>query len=402
MSIGIVYDARCEDHSANYKHVEQPARIRCIWEALTSGGYLEDESGFAHIPTRPATDEELLRVHSKELIALIDASAHAEYNPSEEDTDEEPDNDGVKPKYPGCTFLDNGDTFVSKGSALAARLAAGGLTELCLHVARSRLEGSLEGGLRSGIAVVRPPGHHAEHSEPMGFCLFNSVAVAVTATQALLSKRGNPPKVAVVDWDVHHGNGTQHLLCKGGANTLYLSVHRFGNGFYPGTGALTECGCVGSCDPSARSTAINVPLTTVGAGDAEYVHIMDRVFVPAIFEFAPDLIVVSAGFDCAAGDPLGGMQVTPAGFAAMLHRLTRVADDCYEKKSIPSDRQGVVVALEGGYSLPVLTASTLACADVLRGSLIPDPTSGTVSPEVEILVHTVRDFHSRHGWSAFH
>jgi acetoin utilization deacetylase AcuC-like enzyme len=390
MSIGVAYDKRCEDHSANYRHVERPERIQCIWAALEEGGYFREGRGFTHLPCREATDGELWRVHSRELIASIDASAAAHYNPSEEDSDEEPVQGSCKPKYPDCRYLDDTrDTFVSKGSSLAARCAAGGLIELCLQVS--------SGALLNGMAVVRPPGHHAEHNEAMGFCLYNSVAVATRAVQA-----ADPSsRVAIVDWDVHHGNGTQNILCDGSSGgVLYLSVHRYGDGFFPGTGAMTDCGCVGTCTPAVRSTAINVPLRQ-GAGDGEYLHVIENVFVPAVVEFGATMIIVSAGFDCAVGDPLGGMMVTPLGFGAMLHRLLEALEISRQDAGRGPGKQGVVVALEGGYSPEMLATSSLVCADVLHGSLIPKLGDTQCSEEVAEVVDEVRSFQTQHGWKSF-
>jgi len=310
---GLVYDERFLLHRAPYEHPENPSRIRAIHDHLEREGLL---AKCETVPAREARDEELAEIHTQELIEGVRASAGRDF-----------------------TQFDP-DTYASRESATAAWLAAGGLCELAIRVARGELAG--------GLALLRPPGHHAERDLPMGFCLFNNVAVAARAAQAAGARR-----ILIADWDVHHGNGTQHSFWND-PEVLYFSTHQFP--FYPGTGAADEIG--GS---HARGLTVNVPFSP-GMGDADYLAAFDRVLMPIAEAFRPDLVLVSAGYDAADGDLLGEMRVSPAGFAAMTSRLRKLAGG------------RVVLALEGGYNLEAISASAAACLRVLLGDDgAPDP-----------------------------
>ena len=180
----------------------------------------------------------------------------------------------------------------------------------------------------------------------MGFCLYNNVAVAARAVQAAGAAR----RVLIVDWDLHHGNGTQHTF-REDPSVLYFSTHQFP--FYPGTGAVDEIGA-----GAGRGFTVNVPWPG-GMGDAEYLAAFDRVLLPIARDFAPDLTLVSAGFDAAEGDPLGSMRLSPAGYAAMTSRLLTLSNG------------RVVLALEGGYNLDAISRSAAACLRVLLGEKPP-------------------------------
>ena len=183
-----------------------------------------------------------------------------------------------------------GDSYV------AARLAVGALVDVTDRVAH--------GAASAGVALIRPPGHHAERDKAMGFCLFNNVGVAA----AVARRRMGVERVLIVDWDVHHGNGTQHMF-DGDPSVLYFSVHRFDHGhFYPGSGAARECG-----DGAGEGFSVNVPWPGGGFGDEEYAAVFSEVLLPIAREFDPHLVLVCAGFDAAAGDPLGGCDVSPEG-----------------------------------------------------------------------------------------
>jgi acetoin utilization deacetylase AcuC-like enzyme len=202
------------------------------------------------------------------------------------------------------------------------------------------------GQVRRGFCAVRPPGHHATPSRGMGFCVFNNAAVAARYAQLTCELA----KVLIVDWDVHHGNGTQEVFYRD-PSVMYFSVHRWP--FYPGTGSAAETG-----DGAGAGSTLNVPLPG-GSGDEEFISALADVLVPAADEFAPDLVLISAGFDAHVSDPLGGMAVTTAGYA----ELTRIIVDLAERHC---DGR-VVSVLEGGYSLAGLGESVEAHLQAMSG-----------------------------------
>ncbi len=195
----------------------------------------------------------------------------------------------------------------------------------------------LEGRLRNGFAVVRPPGHHAEREQAMGFCYFNNVAVAAKVLQQRCASAGRPPlKMAIIDWDVHHGNGTQ-LAFETDPQVLYLSVHRHDNGnFFPGTGAVTEVGLA-----AGRGFTVNVPWSGGTMGDQEYLAAWRVILEPILTQFNPEFPIVSAGFDAAEGHApaLGGYNVSAALFGHLTRQLLKFAAG------------RVALVLEGGYYL---------------------------------------------------
>lgn len=335
-STGLIYDARCLLHQANYAHVEQPARASATMTLLQSRGLYQR---CVHIPTRPARDDEIInQAHTQEHLSAIDATAQFDYKEDEADSETE----GDATLYPDCKWLDT-DTYVNRHSGSVAKLAIGGLIEL--------MEAVVDGRVRNGFAVIRPPGHHADAVKAQGFCLYNNVAVGV---QALRASRGSScRRVLIVDWDVHHGNGTQNIFYSD-PDVLYFSIHRYQSGaFYPHTGAHDEVGPPGT---PAEGRNINIPLNFKGLGDEEYLAIFRTVLLPVLREFGPDLVVVSAGFDCAQGDPLGGMEVSSEAFGHMTRMLAEGA---------PGGR--VVMALEGGYNVRAVSEAVCACVSALLG-----------------------------------
>jgi acetoin utilization deacetylase AcuC-like enzyme len=205
----------------------------------------------------------------------------------------------------------------------------------------------MSGSHRTALAMVRPPGHHAERARAMGFCLYNSVAIGAAHARAQGAR-----KVAIIDYDVHHGNGTQHIF-EADPHVLYVSTHQYP--YYPGTGAAHEIG-----RGSGEGFTVNLPLE-VGAVDEDYRIVFDAVVVPVLLQFEPDLLMISAGFDAHERDPLAGMRLTTPAFAAMTMALRRVADECC--------RGRVVAVTEGGYDLQALAASLDAAIDGLGGPL---------------------------------
>jgi acetoin utilization deacetylase AcuC-like enzyme len=227
----------------------------------------------------------------------------------------------------GNTYLDP-DTSACAHSWAAARTAVGGLFNL--------IDAVVEGRVRNGFALIRPPGHHAEARRAMGFCLFNNVALA--ARYAL--NRHGMQRVAIVDWDLHHGNGTQNAFYED-PRVLFISLHQYPH--YPGTGGMREVG-----HGPGEGFTVNVPLAS-GAGDYEYLAVFHNLVVPLLEGYRPELILVSAGFDAHHRDPLGGMSLTEQGYEEMLKVLMHLADVLCQER--------LILTLEGGYNLEALRNS---------------------------------------------
>ncbi len=314
--LGYVLDEIFAGHRAPPGHPERGARAEAVRDALAKAGLRERGRSLA---PRPATDEELARVHTGAYL------------------------DDLTRTIPGHTGWLDPDTYYAPGSWAAARAAAGSVADLVVRV--------MAGELGAGLAVVRPPGHHAEAGRGMGFCLLNNVAVAARAARAAGAAR-----VAILDWDVHHGNGTQQIFWDD-PTVLYLSVHQFP--FYPGTGAPDEIG-----GPAARGATVNVGLPA-GSTDRDYLAAFDHLLCPALERFAPDVLLISAGFDAHHADPLAGMRVTRMGFAGMAGRMRAAADRLCEGRW--------VVALEGGYDLGGLAEGATASLAALLAPTTPQP-----------------------------
>jgi acetoin utilization deacetylase AcuC-like enzyme len=229
------------------------------------------------------------------------------------------------------------DTYTSPDSHAVALLAAG--------AAIDAVERVMGGAHTAGVALVRPPGHHAERDRAMGFCLYNNVAVAAAHARTL-----GASKVAIVDYDVHHGNGTQHIFERD-PHVLYVSTHQYP--YYPGTGAAREVGV-----DAGRGFTVNLPIEA-GAVAEDYQLMFRDVVVPVLRQFEPDLVMISAGFDAHADDPLGGMRLATGAFGAMTRELRAVAEECC--------RGRIVAVTEGGYDLRALASSLNAAIDALHG-----------------------------------
>jgi acetoin utilization deacetylase AcuC-like enzyme len=296
-------------------HVENPFRLIAIDDELARAGLLADRLEPAF---HPAPREAVERVHDPRYVSALEALAAQ-----------------------GGGWID-GDTYCGPQSFDVALLAAG--------AAIAAVDLALDGARKHSFVLGRPPGHHATAARGMGFCLFNSVAIA--AAHALA--RGLD-RVAIVDWDVHHGNGTQDIFYER-ADVLFCSVHQYGH-FYPGTGAASERGA-----GAGEGFTINAPLAS-GGGDRVYRRVIDEVFYPPELEYCPELILVSAGFDAHRDDPLGGMAVTEAGFAQFAERVVRWADECGHGR--------VVALLEGGYDPAALGRSVAAVLRILDGEASP-------------------------------
>ncbi len=308
---GIVADNRYMDHVMDPGHPESPERLRAIYEMLEEGDL---KGQFERVKPREATREELEQIHSPGYIDRVASTSGKPY-----------------------TRLDP-DTSTCAESYQVALLAAGGLLELIRKV--------LEGKLDNGFALIRPPGHHAERDRAMGFCLFNNVAVgAMYALRAFSLK-----KILIVDWDVHHGNGTQNAFYES-PQVLYFSTHRYGF-FYPGTGGAKEVG-----RGKGEGFNVNVPLST-GCTDSVYGLFFETLLRPIALEYQPELVLVSAGFDIHHDDPLGGMRVTETGFSRMTQILMEIAEATAGGR--------LVITLEGGYSVSGQRDSVKAVLRELR------------------------------------
>ena len=294
------------------RHVTPPGHPERVERAQVLNGVADSwalRGGHAVAP-RPATHEELSRVHTQAHIERMAATA-------------------------GRAVMLDSDTFTSPESYDIARLAAGAAVQAAEHAVVER---------EPAVALVRPPGHHAEPDRAMGFCLFNNVAVAAAAMLA----RGLA-RIAIVDIDVHHGNGTQAMFYED-PRVLYVSTHQFP--FYPGTGAADETGA-----GAGSGFTVNVPMEA-GCDDDDYALVYRAVVVPVVEQFAPELLLVSAGFDAHERDPLASMRMTTEGFGSMVHELSGVAT-----------RHGALAMVtEGGYDLPALAACLERSVGVLSGA----------------------------------
>jgi acetoin utilization deacetylase AcuC-like enzyme len=322
------------------RHPERPARLQIIWDALQAAP-LSPEVTWA--TPLPATLPQVLRVHQPRLVDEVRALAER-----------------------GGGMIDM-DTVVSRRSFDAALLAAGG--------AIRAVETAWDHPEKRAFALVRPPGHHATPDIAMGFCLFNNVAIAV---RAALEEKG-AQKVAIVDFDVHHGNGTQDAFISD-PRVLFCSLHQ--SPLYPGTGRAEEIG-----EGAARGLTVNVPLPP-GCGDVAYRAAFDRVVEPVVRRFQPEIIVVSAGFDAHWADPLAQMRVSTGGFVQMVRSLGRLADDLCGGR--------LALSLEGGYDLNALSSSVVAVVMALVGDEPRDvlgPAPGGAIETVGPVLDHVRRLH---------
>ena len=321
MKTGIVTDDSYLEHDTGASHPERPDRLRAVGRLLQS----EPSPDWIRIPARDASVEELARIHVPEHVERVAATARLAH------------------------FAFDADTPACAGTFVAARRAAGGVLALVDAVMARRVS--------NGFALVRPPGHHAERDRVMGFCFFNNVALAAAHLRAAHGLR----RVLVVDWDVHHGNGTQRSFYRD-PSVMFVSAHQYP--FYPGTGAAREVGA-----GEGEGFTLNLPFPA-GYGDRQYVQAFLDVVEPIARQFAPEFILVSAGFDAHRRDPLAGMEVTENGFAAIARVLLRTA------REVCQDR--LVAVLEGGYDLEGLTRSIAAVLSEMRGEQLGE----TVSPPV--------------------
>jgi acetoin utilization deacetylase AcuC-like enzyme len=310
----LISDDAMLDHDVGGGHPERPGRLESVTNALRSVAV----PGTAWASPSPCRARLLERVHAPAYVDQLDLLR-------------------------GKTARLDADTAVSPGSVVAARLAAGAAIDAVTAV--------VTGAARRAFALVRPPGHHAESDRAMGFCLFNNIAIAAAHARAELGC----DRVLVVDWDVHHGNGTQHAFLDR-PDILFFSTHQ--SPLWPGTGDIHEIGT-----DAGIGFTINVPLPA-GCGDAAYRAVFDELLVPVADDFQPDVILVSAGFDADTRDPIGGMAVTTAGFGALCGIVCELADRHCKGR--------LALVLEGGYDLDALADGARVCVEVMAGATPPE------------------------------
>ena len=285
-------------------HPERPERVAAIIEAIA-----KSDVGLVPEPAPDAPEALVHRVHDPSYVAMLDRAAAS-----------------------GGGYLDP-DTYITPLSMVAARTAAGAVVEGVQRV--------LDGKVKHALAVVRPPGHHAEHAKAMGFCLLNNIAIGLVAARERGIRR-----IAVIDFDVHHGNGTQHSF-ENDAEVFYASTHQYP--FYPGTGGAGEHG--------AHGNVINVPLAA-GTGDRAFLGAWEKKIGPLLDAFKPELLLVSAGFDAHEDDPLAGLEVTTEGYRELARMIKGWAAAHSGGRS--------VWALEGGYNLQALGDCVVGCLEALQ------------------------------------
>jgi acetoin utilization deacetylase AcuC-like enzyme len=307
---GIVRDNRYLEHKTGIHHVEVPQRLETIYNMLDSNGLAQK---LTIIPPQLASLEQVEMVHSARYVEKI---LHTAGEP--------------------LRYLDP-DTVTSERTCEAAFLAVGGVLEAVRHV--------VTGELDNAFALVRPPGHHAERTRQMGFCIFNNAALAAEYARREFGLQ----RILIVDWDVHHPNGTQHIF-EDTPEVLLFSTHRFP--FFPGTGNYDEIGF-----GKGAGFTINVPLAAQ-KGDRDFAAIYRRLLVPVALEYQPQLVIVSAGFDCHRDDPLGGMALTEHGFAGLAGLVCAIAEQCCAGH--------VVFVLEGGYDLGAMRTSVRAVLQTMH------------------------------------
>jgi acetoin utilization deacetylase AcuC-like enzyme len=333
-SLAIIKDDRYLEHSAGEGHPESPNRLRVIHDLVA-----KEFSDLPLIEPRAASEDELAAVHDPfyiETVAKTDGRA--------------------------VSRLD-ADTVLSARSYQVARLAAGGLLQ-AVDALLSPAPGTLSP--TSVFAFVRPPGHHAEPNHGMGFCLFNNIAIA--AEYAI--ERHGLKRILIVDWDIHHGNGTQKSFYDR-KDVLFFSSHQYPH--YPGTGSFDEVG-----SGKGAGFTVNAPFPS-GFGDAEYLAVYDRILKPIALEYKPELVLVSAGFDPYFKDPLGGMEVTGDGFGNIASLVREIADATCGGK--------VLLTLEGGYNHDGLREGVRSVLQALTGPRWTVPVMD--SPAAESVIQSI-------------
>jgi acetoin utilization deacetylase AcuC-like enzyme len=328
----VVVDPEYLKHEPGEFHPERPERIRALLDLAKT----LDKDRFQMLPPGVASRRDIESCHGADYVKLVEATSKSN------------------------RYALDGDTITCRDSFGVGLLAVGGFLRLIDAIAA--------GEAQNGFALVRPPGHHALRDRAMGFCLFNTIAIGAHH----LKKVYGVKRIMIMDWDVHHGNGTQDSFYED-PSVLFISTHQFP--YYPGTGAVTEVGL-----NAGEGYTLNIPLPA-GCGDAEYMRVFNDVVVPTAKEFEPEWILVSAGFDPHRRDPLGGMEVTEAGFAGMTRLLLQLANQYAGGR--------IALLLEGGYDVAALRNSVAAVLEVMQQKSWPIENAKPGGDRIEPLIHRV-------------
>jgi acetoin utilization deacetylase AcuC-like enzyme len=341
-SVALIKDDRYMEHNPGAGHPESPDRLRVIHELID-----REFSNLPLIPPRIATEGELALVHDPlyiQTVANTEGRTHSRLDP---------------------------DTALSARSYEIARLAAGGLLQGVDALLNPQSEVR---NPRSIFAFVRPPGHHAEPDRGMGFCLFNNVAIAAAYAKEKYGLR----RILIVDWDLHHGNGTQRAFFDD-PGVLFFSSHQYP--YYPGSGGFNEVG-----SGKGEGFTVNAPFPT-GFGDAEYLAVYERILKPIALEYKPDMVLVSAGFDPYGKDPLGGMAVTGEGFGGLASLVRDIAEQTCGGNAL--------LTLEGGYSPEGLRNGVRAVLQALLGRPAPAPKNAP-SAGIDSVIERIVGIHKKY------
>ncbi|MBI1278540.1 MAG: histone deacetylase [Anaerolineaceae bacterium] len=344
MTTAYITHARYSEHHLA-GHPEHAGRIRAVWAELDKTGL---STRMQQLEARPASDEQILSVHTAKYLQVLH---WIEQNPPAR----------------GVHHLDP-DTYAGPTAFEIAKLSAGGVIQAVDEV--------LSGRANNALAAVRPPGHHAMPEHAMGFCLLGNVPIATRYAQ----KQFGVECVMIVDYDVHHGNGTEAMLYDD-PTTLFISSHQYP--FYPGTGALTDTGT-----GKGTGYTINIPLAA-GHGDGSYAAFYEQIIWPAAERFKPELIIVSAGFDAHWLDPIAGMRLSLTGYAHLSRELIKMADQYCGGK--------IVFAMEGGYNLDALSQGMVNIGHALLSEdTVSDPLGppkDSREPDMKPLISALREIH---------
>jgi len=337
----VVVDKEYLKHQPGDSHPERPERVKVLLDLAAE----LDCTKFQLLAPEPARRADVEATHGGDYVRLIEATARHNF------------------------YALDGDTITCRDSFGVALLAVGGFLRLLDAIAAKEAQ--------NGFALVRPPGHHALRQRAMGFCLFNTMAIGAE----YLRRAHGAKRVMIVDWDVHHGNGTQDAFYDD-PSVLFISTHQFP--FYPGSGAVNEVGA-----GAGEGFTINIPLPA-GCADAEYLQVFQDIVAPAAERFAPDWMLVSAGFDPHRRDPLGGMGVSEEGFAAMAQRLVALAEKFTGAR--------IAFLLEGGYDLAALKNSVAAVLGAMQeASRQPSAHLKLGESRIEPLVRRIRQTHEKYN-----